>query len=107
MIQILPAVNEHGKPMPVCNYEIRPHEFVPAMGPAAPENVWLCAHCGAQLHITVPPAEQTPPPRIRIESNGTRESTTVWVDGVNVDMKAILFHASALEPEATWKLELV
>ncbi|PSR36294.1 MAG: hypothetical protein C7B44_09745 [Sulfobacillus thermosulfidooxidans] len=106
MIQILPAINEHGKPMPVCNYEIRPHQFTPALLPATSENIWLCAHCGAQLVISAPPSSEDTP-RIRIESNGTRESTTVWVDGVNVDMKAIMFHASALEPEATWKLELV
>ncbi len=101
MLKITAAVNERGQRMPVCNYDKRPHVFVEWMD----RNGWVCERCGAFLEEVDAP--RTESPRIRIESNGTPETTTVWLDGVNQDLKAIMFHASALEPEAIWKLELI
>jgi hypothetical protein len=98
-MQMIPAVNIDGKNIPMCDFKLRPHNFQEAM---AEPPIFLCTQCGTILVDSLPTA-----PRIRIESDGTREGTHVWLDGVDQDMKAIMFHASALEPEATWKIELV
>ena len=98
-MQTIPAVNIDGKNIPMCDFKMRPHNFEQV---TASPLFYLCTCCGAAL-VESPKAS----PRIKIESDGTREGTHVWLDGVDQDMKAIMFHASALEPDATWKIELV